>query len=67
MCLKPVSGRSNLTVVTQARTLGVNLEDGRGETVARGVTFTTGGADGDKHSGNLNHPMSFHRTLRQRR
>jgi len=49
--LKPVSGRSNLTVVTHARTLGVNLEDGRGETVARGVTFTTGGADGEKHSG----------------
>lgn len=51
--LKPVAGRSNLTVVTHAKTLGVNMEKGRGQTVARGVTFSTNGPDSEKHSAEL--------------
>ena len=49
--LKPVSGRSNLTIVTQARTLGIELEDSRGKPTARGVTFSTTGPDGERHQG----------------
>lgn len=49
--LKPIIGRSNLTVVTEARTTGVELEESRGEPVARGVTFSTQGPDSEKHQG----------------
>jgi hypothetical protein len=59
--LKPVAGRSNLTVVTHAKTLGVNMEKGRGQTVARGVTFSTNGPDSEKHSGEpLATPVSLY-------
>ena len=56
--LKPVSGRSNLTVVTQARTLGIGMEDSRGEPVAKGVTFSLNGPDSEKHQGKLHFPLS---------
>ena len=49
--LKPVAGRGNLTVVTRAKTLRVELEEGRGQPVARGVTFTVNGPDGPRHTG----------------
>lgn len=49
--LKPVSGRSNLTIVTEARTLGIELEKNRGEPVAKGVIFATDGPDSERHAG----------------
>ena len=49
--LKPVAGRGNLTVVTKAKTLRVEFEEGRGQPVARGVTFTVNGPDGPRHTG----------------
>lgn len=49
--LKPVIGRSNLTVVTGARTLRIEFESGRAQPVARGVHFAVSGPDGARHSG----------------
>ena len=49
--LKPVMGRSNLSVLTNAKTMGVAFESGRGTPVARGVHFTVSGPDGTRHSG----------------
>ena len=49
--LAPVLGRSNLTVLTAAKTLRVETEAGGGATVTRGVTFQTDGPDGSVHGG----------------
>lgn len=57
MYLEPVMGRSNLTVLTGAKTLKIETERAGGATVSRGVTFQLNGQDGSKHSGecgNLN-------------
>lgn len=49
--LKPVENRQNLTVLTQARTLGIEFENSRGQQVAKGVKFQTEGPDGERHTG----------------
>ena len=51
--LKPVLGRANLTVLRDAKTLRIEMEQGRGNAVARGVTYQTRGPDGPQHSGIL--------------
>lgn len=51
MYLEPVMGRSNLTVLTGAKTLKIETEKSGGATVSRGVTFQVNGQDGSKHSG----------------
>ena len=51
MYLKPIMGRSNLTVLTDAKTLRVETEEAAGTTVTRGVTFQQGGPDGAKLQG----------------
>lgn len=51
--LKPVSGRSNLTVLTEAKTLNIEFESARGQPAARGVRFAVSGPDGTRHSGLL--------------
>lgn len=51
MYLKPIMGRSNLTVLTDAKTLRVETEEAAGTTVTRGVTFQQGGQDGEKLQG----------------
>ncbi|CAL5223510.1 g6037 [Coccomyxa viridis] len=48
MYLKPILGRSNLTVLTDAKTLKVETEDAAGTTVTKGVTFQQAGPDGSK-------------------
>lgn len=49
--LAPVLGRSNLTVLTGAKTLKIEVERYGTATVTRGVTFQVNGPDGTKHSG----------------
>lgn len=49
--LAPVLGRSNLTVLTDAKTLKVETEKIGTTTVTRGVTFQVKGQDGNKYSG----------------
>ena len=49
--LAPVLGRSNLTVLTDAKTLRVETEGSGAATVTRGVTFQVNGPDGSKHAG----------------
>lgn len=51
MYLKPILGRSNLTVLTDAKTLKVETEDAAGTTVTKGVTFQQAGPDGSKLQG----------------
>lgn len=52
MYLEPVLGRSNLTVLTSAKTLKIETERASSAvTVSRGVTFQLNGQDGSKHSG----------------
>lgn len=51
MYLKPIMGRSNLTVLTDAKTLKVETEEAAGTTVTRGVTFQQSGPDGSKLQG----------------
>jgi len=53
MYLKPIMGRSNLTVLTDAKTLKVESEEAAGTTLAKGVTFQQGGPDGSKLQGEL--------------
>ncbi|EIE18382.1 alcohol oxidase [Coccomyxa subellipsoidea C-169] len=53
MYLEPVMGRSNLTVLTGAKTLKIETEKSGGATVSRGVTFQVNGQDGSKHSAEL--------------
>lgn len=49
--LRPVLGRSNLTVVTGAQMQQIIFEKQGSRPRARGVAFSIGGPDGDKHSG----------------
>ena len=50
--LKPVLGRSNLKVLTNAQTIGVEFDNSRsGQPVARGVTYQTSGPDSTKQTG----------------
>lgn len=52
MYLEPILGRSNLTVLTGAKTLKVETEKAGGAAVvSRGVTFQLNSQDGSKHSG----------------
>ena len=53
MYLKPIMGRTNLTVLTDAKTLKVETEEAAGTTLAKGVTFQQGGPDGSKLQGEL--------------
>lgn len=53
MYLKPILGRSNLTVLTDAKTLKVETEEAAGTTVTKGVTFQQAGPDGSKLQGEL--------------
>lgn len=53
MYLKPVMGRENLTVVTQARTTRVNIEAGAAAKAAKGVEFTTEGPGGARQIAEL--------------
>ena len=53
MYLKPILGRSNLTVLTDAKTLKVETEEAAGTTVTKGVTFQQAGPDGSKLQGGL--------------
>ncbi len=53
--LQPVLGRSNLTVLTNAKTLKVVLE---GKT-ARGVHYVIGGPDGEQREGRLEYLLSL--------
>ena len=57
--LRPVLGRDNLTVVTGAQVQQVVTEAQGNRPRARGVTFSTGGPDGDSHSGALLPHESF--------
>jgi hypothetical protein len=57
--LQPVLGRSNLTVLTNAKTLNVVLE---GKT-ARGVHYVIGGPDGEQREGTLEYWLSPLQTL----
>ena len=49
--LAPALGRSNLTVLTDAKTLRLETERLGAATVTRGVTFQVNGPDGSKHAG----------------
>ena len=49
--LKPAAGRQNLTVLTNAKALKIELERGPHGPVAQGVTFSVKGPDGSKHTG----------------
>ncbi len=49
--LLPVLGRSNLVVLTEAKTLKVETEKVGATTVTRGVTFQVSGQDGNCFSG----------------
>ncbi|CAL8465624.1 g5160 [Coccomyxa elongata] len=54
MYLEPILGRSNLTVLTGAKTLKVETEKAGGAAViSRGVTFQLNSQDGSKHSAEL--------------
>ena len=53
MYLKPIMARSNLTVLTDAKTLKIETEEAAGTTVTRGVTFQQAGPDGSKLQGGL--------------
>lgn len=49
--LKPAAGRQNLTVLTNAKALKIELERGPHGPIAQGVTFSVKGPDGSKHTG----------------
>ncbi|KAK9838967.1 hypothetical protein WJX74_006865 [Apatococcus lobatus] len=51
--MKPAEGRSNLTVVTQAKTLKVEMEHQGGRPVARGVHFSTRNPANPAHQAEL--------------
>ena len=59
MYLKPILGRSNLTVLTDAKTLKVETEEASGTTVTKGVTFQQAGPDGSKLQGGLPGCITF--------
>ena len=49
--MKPAMGRSNLKVITQAKTLKVEMEQQGGRPVARGVHFSTRNPANPAHQG----------------